>query len=148
MLGKLVARLAASLLLVTLLVAVLAVFTELRPVHPAAVLLAVTAITAVFAALGVALASRLRRLDSFRLYAALVTVPLYLFSGIFYPVSTLPAPMRVLAYANPLTYGADLFRFGLLDVHEIAIATDVAMLSGLACGATLLAIGAFARVRT
>ena len=45
-LGKLVARLAASLLLVALLVAVLAVFTEVRPVHPAAVLLAVTAITA------------------------------------------------------------------------------------------------------
>ena len=147
-LGKLAARLVASVVLVALLVAILAVFTEVRPVHPGAVLLAVTAITAVFVAIGVTLASRLRRLDSFRLYAALVTVPLYLFSGIFYPVSTLPAPMRVLAHANPLTYGADLLRFGLLDVHEIDLVIDVTMLSVLACGALLIAVSAFKRVRT
>ena len=86
-----------SVVLVALLVVVLSAFTSIRPVHPGAVVLAVTATTAVFVALGIGLAARLRRLESFRLLAALATVPLYLFSGIFYPVSTLPAPMRVIA---------------------------------------------------
>jgi ABC-type multidrug transport system permease subunit len=56
--------------------------------------------------------------------------------------------MRVLAHANPLTYGADLLRFGLLDVHEIDLVIDVTMLSVLACGALLIAVSAFKRVRT
>jgi ABC-2 type transport system permease protein len=144
-LGKLLARTLASLGLVAVLVAILASFTPIRVAHPAALLLSVVAITAVFVGLGVALASRLRRLESFRLIAALVTVPLYLFSGIFYPLATLPAPTRWVSYANPLSYGADLLRYGLLGVHEIAPATSAAMLVVLTAAAVALAIAAFDR---
>ena len=52
--------------------------------------------------------------------------------------------MRVLAYANPLTYGVDLFRFGLLGVHELPLALSVVALSVLTAVATLLAVAAFA----
>jgi ABC-type polysaccharide/polyol phosphate export permease len=69
-----------------------------------------------------------------------VTVPLYLFSGIFYPITTLPSPMRWLAYGNPLSYGVDLFRFGLLGIHEIPLATSAVMLALLSVGATALAV--------
>ena len=139
-LAKLAARLAASLLLVALLLAILASFTPLRLPEPAALLGAITAVTAVFVSLGIAIASRLRRLESFRLFAALVTVPLYLFSGIFYPIITLPSPMRWLSYGNPLSYGVDLFRFGLLGIHEIPLATSAVMLALLSVGATALAV--------
>jgi ABC-2 type transport system permease protein len=127
-LGKIASRVVASLALVLVLVAILATFTAVALPHPAAMLLSVTAVTTAFVALGVALASQLRSLESFRLLAGLVTVPIYLLSGIFYPVSTLPAPTRWLAYANPLTYGVDLFRFGLVGVHELPLAWSAAVL--------------------
>ncbi len=144
-LGKLAARLVASLALVAVLVGLLSLLVPFRVVHIGALLVSVSGITAAFVALGIGLAARLRRLESFRLIAALVTVPLYLFSGIFYPVSTLPEPMRVLAYANPLTYGVDLFRYGLLGVHELPLAVSGAALAVLTGVATGRAVAAFER---
>ena len=144
-LGKLVARISVSLLLVLLLVACMSTFTELRIVSLPALVTAIAGVTTVFVAIGIALGSRLRRLESFRTIAALVTVPLYLFSGIFYPIETLPAGMRALAYANPLTYGVELMRFGLLGVNEIPVATCAAMMGGLGLLAALFAVWIFDR---
>jgi Nod factor-specific ABC transporter NodJ protein len=39
-----------------------------------------------------------------------VVMPLYLFSGTFFPVSQLPLALRALAYATPLWHGVDLCR--------------------------------------
>jgi Nod factor-specific ABC transporter NodJ protein len=39
-----------------------------------------------------------------------VVMPLYLFSGTFFPVSQLPVALRALAYATPLWHGVDLCR--------------------------------------
>jgi ABC-2 type transport system permease protein len=144
-LAKLAARALASLALVLVLVALLAPFTPVRLVDPAALLLSVIGITTIFVALGVALAARLRGLESFRMLAALATVPLYLFSGIFYPVATLPAPTRWVAYANPLTYGVDLLRHALLGAHEMPLAWSAAMLVALGAAALALAVVAFDR---
>jgi ABC-2 type transport system permease protein len=143
--GKLAARTLASLVLVGLLALILAGFTPLGMPHPGAVALAVVGITASFMALGILLASRLRSLESFRLLSALVTVPLYFLSGIFYPVETLPTLTRWLALANPLAYGVDLLRYGLVGVHEIPLARAVVVLAALSVGATLLAIASFER---
>ena len=142
-LAKLLARALASLLLVALLTGLLALVTPLRPVHPAAGVAAVLGITALFTALGVTLGSFLRRLESFRLVSAGVTVPLYLFSGIFYPVSTLPAPTRWIAQLNPLTYGVDLLRYALLGVHELPLAASLALLLLLGGAAVGVAVWAF-----
>lgn len=144
-LGKLAARLLGSILLAGVLVAILSLFTPVGLAHPGAALLAICAITASFLALGIALASSLRNLESFRLWAALVTVPLYFLSGIFYPVSTLPAPMQILSWANPLTYGVDLLRYGLLGVNELPLALCVPLLAGLTGVTLLLAIQLFDR---
>lgn len=40
----------------------------------------------------------------------LVVTPMFLFSGTFFPVETLPAVLRAVAYATPLWHGADLCR--------------------------------------
>jgi len=144
-LGKIASRVVASLALVLVLVAVLATFTAVGLPHPAAMLLSVISVTTAFVALGVALASALRSLESFRLLAGLVTVPIYFLSGIFYPVSTLPAPTRWLAYANPLTYGVDLFRFGLVGVHELPLLWSALVLTLLTLATTAGSILIFDR---
>jgi ABC-2 type transport system permease protein len=147
-LGKVAARVLASLALVAVLVGILAVFTPLRVAHAGAALLAVTSVTCIFVALGIVLASRLRSLESFRVLAALVTVPIYFLSGIFYPIQTLPAPSRLLAWLNPLTYGADLLRYGLLGVHEIAPAFSAALLAVATLAALAAGVAAFGREGT
>lgn len=144
-LGKIAARWLASLALVALLVALLSTFTPLGLVHPGAAVLAVAAVTAAFVALGVALASALRSLESFRVLSALVTIPLYFLSGIFYPVKTLPPLTGALAHANPLTYGVDLLRYGLLGIHEFPLALCTLLLIGLTAGTVALAVVLFER---
>jgi len=144
--GKIAARVVASLLLVGVLAALFAPFAGIGLAGPGALgalLLAVAGITACFVALGIVLGSRLRSLESFRLLSALVTVPIYFLSGIFYPVSTLPAPSRWLALANPLTYGVDLLRYGLIGVCEIPPARSAMLLALLSLAATAVAIRAF-----
>ncbi len=126
--GKLAARLLVSLVLVLVLTVLLALVANVRVPHPMAAAFAILAVTVFFAALGIALATRLRRAEAFRMLAALVTVPLYLFSGIFYTLGDLPTPLRLLAYANPLAYGVDLFRFGLLGVSEIPVGVSAVVL--------------------
>jgi ABC-2 type transport system permease protein len=144
-LGKLAARALASLGLVAVLVAILSRFTPLGLPHPGAAALAVIAITASFVALGIALGSFLRSAESFRLLSALVTVPLYFLSGIFYPVTTLPAATRLLAGLNPLTYGVDLLRYGLLGVHEYPPAESALFLAALAAACVALSVWLFDR---
>ena len=130
-LAKLLARALASLVLIGLLLLVLMSFTSLHVVHPLALLLSILGITAMFSSMGVVLASRLRRGESFRTLSAMVTLPLYLFSGIFYPIATLPLPTRWVAYANPLTYGVELLRYGVLGVSERPVFVSAALLFAL-----------------
>lgn len=143
-LGKVAARLLASGVLVALLVAILATFTPVRPVHPLAIGLSVLGVTTSFVALGIALASRLASLESFRLLSGLVTVPIYLLSGMFYPIETLPVATKAIAYLNPLSYGVDLFRYGLLGEHEFPLALSGVLLALLSAACTWIAVRVFA----
>lgn len=144
-LAKLLARALASLVLVGVLLLLLSLMTPLGLAHPGALLVAIVGITAIFASMGVVLASRLRRTESFRTLSAMVTVPLYLFSGIFYPLETLPLPVRWIASVNPLTYGVELLRYGALDVFERPPALSAALLFVLGSVGVVAAILSFDR---
>jgi lipooligosaccharide transport system permease protein len=37
-------------------------------------------------------------------------IPLFLFSGVFFPISQLPTGLRIVAYATPLWHGVNLCR--------------------------------------
>ncbi len=134
LLGKFAARLWVSLLLAAALVLIFATFADLGVAHPWAVFLAIAAITAGFVSLGVALATRLRSFEAFRLLSGLVTIPIYLLSPLFYPLATLPSPTRWAAWCNPFTYAVDLLRYGFLDFHEVPVlwSAGVLVAGGLA----------------
>jgi lipooligosaccharide transport system permease protein len=62
-------------------------------------------------------------------------VPMFLFSGTFFPVSQLPAALHPVAYVTPLWHGVDLCRslalgrasLGTTAVHVIYLAVWVAV---------------------
>ena len=100
-------------------------------------------------ALGLALAAMMRSLENFSTVMNFVVFPMLFLSGALYPVRHLTGWLRVLSYVNPLAYGVDLLKHGLLGPWtgsayggEWPVALDVVILSlcAIACtgAATLL----------
>jgi lipooligosaccharide transport system permease protein len=72
---------------------------------PAAVMTA-----ACFSAMGICLASFVRKVQDFDMVMGLLVMPMFLFSGIFAPVSQFPPPVQWLMQALPLYHGVSLLR--------------------------------------
>jgi lipooligosaccharide transport system permease protein len=75
------------------------------------------------------LTSRISDESSFSLLYRLVLLPMFLFSGAFFPVDQLPTALTLLAYATPVWHGVDLSRqFTLGHVHPASAILHVAYL--------------------
>ena len=93
-----------------------------------------------FAAPLAAFAVRQESDNAFPLIFRLGLVPLFLFSGVFFPISQLPAGVRPIAYITPLWHGVDLSRqltlgtvsIGSAVVHVLFLAAMCSL--GLAAG--------------
>lgn len=76
----------------------------------------------------------------------LVVTPMFLFSGVFFPVTTLPVPMQQVASVMPLTHAVSVVRPLMTGTPAVGMATHVAVL-GLFFGAFLMLARALARRR-
>lgn len=68
---------------------------------------------ALICSLALLLATRIASMQGFHLVMNLVLFPLLFFSGAFFPIADLPAWLKLMAYANPLTYPVDLLQLAL-----------------------------------
>ena len=87
------------------------------------------------------LASRIQTMQGFHLVMNLALFPLLFFSGAFFPLADVPTWLKVLSYANPLTYAVDALQLAVYakdDAGFIGLGIDLAVLGGLA----LLVFGA------
>jgi lipooligosaccharide transport system permease protein len=76
----------------------------------------------------------------FSLIFRLAVIPLFLFSGVFFPISQLPSGLRIIAYVTPLWHGVDLCR--QLAVGQATLASGAIHVGYLVAVATLgIAIG-------
>jgi ABC-2 type transport system permease protein len=126
----------------------------LRP-GAAGVLLAVCGIvlaSLATGALGLALAATMRSLENFSTVMNFVVFPMLFLSGALYPVRHLTGWLRTLTYVNPLAYGVDLLKHGLLGPWawsgfggEWPVSLDVVVLSVCAIAGTALATVLIAR---
>jgi lipooligosaccharide transport system permease protein len=81
--------------------------------------------------------------EAFPLVFRLGVIPLFLFSGVFFPISQLPVGLRIVAYVTPLWHGVNLCRSLTLGQVDAAVATvNVVYLTALT------AIGVFAASRS
>jgi lipooligosaccharide transport system permease protein len=68
-----------------------------------------------------------------------VIMPMYLFAGAMFPISQLPRPFRLIAYATPLYHGVALSRGFALNTLDAASAIHASVLVAFAVGGYLCA---------
>ena len=83
-----------------------------------------------FGAAGMAATTFMRTWQDFDL-VQLVILPLFLFSGTFYPLTTYPEPVRLLVELTPLYHGVDLVRGLTTGVLEPGMLVHVAYLAAM-----------------
>jgi ABC-2 type transport system permease protein len=87
--------------------------------HPLLLLVTALATSVIFASLGVVAGVLATRIDHIFFLTNIVIQPLAFLGGIFYSVETLPDPLRVVTYFNPVFYAIDAFRFAALGVSDV-----------------------------
>lgn len=124
------------------LIFLLSLAVGFRPPSASSVLLAVLfmfLIALFFAAVGTAFASRMADAQGFQLIVNFLVMPTFFLSGALFPLQGLPAPIQMLAWVNPLSYGVDGLRssvtlasnFGILhDLTVLAAVTAIALFVG------------------
>ncbi len=69
--------------------------------------------------------------NSFVVIFRFLILPMFLFSGTFFPITKLPAPLEAIAHVTPLWHGVDLCRqLTLGDVHPVSATLHVLFLLG------------------
>jgi ABC-2 type transport system permease protein len=94
-----------------------------------------------FIGLGLAFASRMKDMHGFQLVVNFVVFPIFFLSGALYPVQGLPAWLKPLVYADPLTYGVDGLRGALIGVTTRPLVVDFVILSTVC--AFMMALGSW-----
>ncbi len=83
-----------------------------------------------FTAFGIAIASRMDDMHGFQLIMNFVIFPIFGLSGALFPIDSLPAGVRFLTLLDPLTYGVEGIRYGLLGSSQIDPVISFVVLSG------------------
>jgi lipooligosaccharide transport system permease protein len=93
-----------------------------------------------FAAIGLLYTSFVRIIDMYSYYFTIWLTPLFLFSGIFFPVSTLPAWAETAAWFTPLYHCVNACRAVVLGTWQSGNWLDVAWMVGVAWFCTVVAV--------
>ncbi|MBI2971793.1 MAG: ABC transporter permease [Candidatus Aenigmarchaeota archaeon] len=83
-----------------------------------------------FVSLGLAIASRMKSMEGFQLIMSFLVMPIFFLSGALFPLQSAPTWMKLLSYADPLTYGVDGLRNALLGSGMFPMWLDVSVLAG------------------
>ncbi len=94
-----------------------------------------------FTAMGVAAASRMEDMQGFQFIINFVIFPLFFLSGALFPLEGLPSWLQGLTYIDPLTYGVQGIRYGVLGASDISPLISLAVLGGFT--AAMLGFGAY-----
>jgi len=83
-----------------------------------------------FTAFGIAIASRMEDMHGFQLIMNFVIFPIFGLSGALFPINSLPSWLKSLTMLDPLTYGVEGIRYGLLGTSQIDPFNSFVVLTG------------------
>ncbi|TWE13091.1 ABC transporter permease [Rudaeicoccus suwonensis] len=143
-LGFAIFRIGSSAAVFVLVMAPFGVFTSVPGALAAFVIQLLLGLA--FAAPIFAYSSVLKDEGGFSIIYRLLMIPLFLFSGAFFPLSNLPAPLEAIAVCSPLWQGVDLARMATLGTwHAGTALVHIVYLVVLAALGTWLAIRGLTR---
>ena len=96
-----------------------------------------------FTSVGVALSTQMEDIGALQSVQTFLTLPLFLLSSAFFPITKLPYPVQIVAYFNPLFYGVDGLRGALIGVSTLPIWFDFLAVILSCIGLTLLSAHLF-----
>jgi ABC-2 type transport system permease protein len=101
-------------------------------------------------AFGLFIAAHLRSLEGFNVIMNFIILPMFFLSGALYPIDNLPAPLRLVTYINPLSYGVDAFKHVLLPAggklsSEFPLVVDIIFVAVFAAVMMALSSRAFSK---
>jgi ABC-2 type transport system permease protein len=110
------------------LVALAIPLTGLSVEHPLVLLAAVLLGVIAFSALGTIVGIFAETFDNHTFVSNIVILPLVFLGGVFYSVTSLPAPWEEISHANPLFYLVNAIRYGFIGHSDV----DPALARGIA----------------
>jgi ABC-2 type transport system permease protein len=102
---------------------------------------AMVLITAGFVGLGVAIGSTLNDFHAFQLLSTFLLQPMFILSGVFFPIDVAPLPLQVAMLCDPMFYGVELLRWCLLGTGSTLLGSFGWLISlGVVAGFNVLMI--------
>ena len=98
-----------------------------------------------FTSVGIVLSTQMEDIGSFQGVQTFLTLPLFLLSSAFFPITKLPYPIQIVAYLNPLFYGVDGLRGALIGVSTMPMWLDLLTVTTFCAGLILLSAYLFNR---
>ena len=86
-----------------------------------------------------------RSYDYFSYFYTLVIIPMFMFSGVFYPLESLPEAVSIIAQVLPLSHAVELARPLVIGEWPQSIILHVSVLLAYALGGGLLSVRLFER---
>lgn len=113
-----------------------------------AMFMLITIVSLSLTAFGLFIAARLTSLEGFNVIMNFIVLPMFFLSGALYPITTMPLPLKVISYVNPMSYGVDSFKHVLLPgggtlSPEFPLLLDIAVVLGFGALMTFLSAMAF-----
>ncbi len=99
--------------------------------HPLTFLIALLLTGLEFGMLGVIFGLIMKNFESLTLVMTFVMQPMIFLAGVFYPISTLPAPWNTLSQLNPLHHNINLLRYGMIGYTDISPLISLGVIVGI-----------------
>lgn len=100
-----------------------------------------------FTSLGIAFASRMEDTHGFQLIVNFVLFPVFFLSGALFPLDRIPDWLSFLTYLDPLTYGVEGMRYGMLGASQLNPLLCFGVLSGFLLIVLLLGSFLFNKIK-
>lgn len=94
-----------------------------------------------FTAAGIAVASRMKDMQGFQLVMNFVVMPVYFLSGALFPLTDAPKILQTIVQLNPLSYGVEGIRYGLLGISTVNPLVSFAVIGGF--GLIMVVLGGY-----
>jgi ABC-2 type transport system permease protein len=142
-----IATISGVLLLILMLVfGVLPFSVGLIPSYLLAILV-MGLISSVFCSIGLSLAAKMDSMEGFQFVMSFLVMPVFLLSGVFFPLDKTPDWMRLLSHADPLMYGVDSLRGLLLGHSMFPLEVSLGVLLGFALFSGYITVRVFRGIK-